>query len=54
MAGVIYDMAQQEIKLGDYIVNENSFPYIIAEIGINRLHGQLLHGISSAWSFTRL
>lgn len=28
-------MAKQEIKLGDYIINENSFPYIIAEIGIN-------------------
>ena len=28
-------MAKQEIKLGNYIVNENSFPYIIAEIGIN-------------------
>lgn len=28
-------MAKQEIKLGDYIVNEDSFPYIIAEIGIN-------------------
>ncbi|MDE6851308.1 MAG: N-acetylneuraminate synthase family protein [Lachnospiraceae bacterium] len=28
-------MAQQEIKLGDYIVDANSFPYIIAEIGIN-------------------
>ena len=28
-------MAKQEIRLGDYIINENSFPYIIAEIGIN-------------------
>lgn len=28
-------MAKKEIKLGDYIINENSFPYIIAEIGIN-------------------
>ena len=28
-------MAKQEILLGDYIVNEKSFPYIIAEIGIN-------------------
>lgn len=28
-------MAQQEIKLGNYVVNHNSFPYIIAEIGIN-------------------
>lgn len=28
-------MAKQEIKLGDYIINENAFPYIIAEIGIN-------------------
>ena len=28
-------MAKQEIKLGDYIINKNSFPYIIAEIGIN-------------------
>lgn len=28
-------MALQEIKLGDYVINEESFPYIIAEIGIN-------------------
>ena len=28
-------MAKREIKLGDYVVNENSFPYVIAEIGIN-------------------
>lgn len=28
-------MAKQEIRLGDYIINENAFPYIIAEIGIN-------------------
>lgn len=28
-------MAKSEIKLGDYIVNHDSFPYIIAEIGIN-------------------
>ena len=28
-------MALQEIKLGDYLINEESFPYIIAEIGIN-------------------
>lgn len=28
-------MAKQEIKLGEYVVNEKSFPYIIAEIGIN-------------------
>ncbi|MCM1217925.1 MAG: N-acetylneuraminate synthase family protein [Lachnospiraceae bacterium] len=28
-------MAKQEIKLGNYIINENAFPYIIAEIGIN-------------------
>lgn len=28
-------MAKQEIKLGNYIINEHSFPYIIAEIGIN-------------------
>ncbi|MCM1174222.1 MAG: N-acetylneuraminate synthase family protein [Blautia sp.] len=28
-------MANQEIKLGNYVINENSFPYIIAEIGIN-------------------
>lgn len=28
-------MANQEIRLGDYLVNENSFPYMIAEIGIN-------------------
>ena len=28
-------MAKQEIKLGEYVVNETSFPYIIAEIGIN-------------------
>lgn len=28
-------MANQEIRLGDYLVNEHSFPYMIAEIGIN-------------------
>lgn len=28
-------MANKEIKLGDYVVNETSFPYLIAEIGIN-------------------
>lgn len=28
-------MALKEIKLGSYLVNEESFPYIIAEIGIN-------------------
>lgn len=28
-------MANKEIKLGDYVINETSFPYIIAEIGIN-------------------
>jgi len=28
-------MAKMEIDLGGYMVNENSFPYIIAEIGIN-------------------
>ena len=28
-------MAKQEIKLGNYVINESSFPYIIAEIGIN-------------------
>lgn len=28
-------MALQQIKLGDYTINEDSFPYIIAEIGIN-------------------
>ncbi len=28
-------MAKNEILLGNYIVNENSFPYIIAEIGVN-------------------
>lgn len=28
-------MAKKEIILGDYVVNENSFPYLIAEIGIN-------------------
>lgn len=28
-------MAKKEILLGNYVVNENSFPYIIAEIGIN-------------------
>lgn len=28
-------MAKKEILLGNYIINENSFPYIIAEIGIN-------------------
>jgi len=28
-------MALQEIMLGDYLINEESFPYVIAEIGIN-------------------
>ncbi len=28
-------MAKKEIALKDYIINENSFPYLIAEIGIN-------------------
>lgn len=28
-------MAKSEISLGNYVVNETSFPYIIAEIGIN-------------------
>jgi N-acetylneuraminate synthase len=28
-------MAKQEIKLGDYILNDASKPYLIAEIGIN-------------------
>lgn len=28
-------MAKQEINLGGYAINEKSFPYIIAEIGIN-------------------
>lgn len=28
-------MANKEIKLRDYVINETSFPYIIAEIGIN-------------------
>lgn len=28
-------MALQQIKLGDYTISEESFPYIIAEIGIN-------------------
>lgn len=28
-------MAKREIKLGDYVINEEAFPYIIAEIGIN-------------------
>ena len=28
-------MAKKEINLGNYVVNENSFPYLIAEIGIN-------------------
>ncbi|MCX4353004.1 MAG: N-acetylneuraminate synthase family protein [Lachnospiraceae bacterium] len=28
-------MANQEIQLGDYLVNEHSFPFMIAEIGIN-------------------
>jgi len=28
-------MAKQEIKIGNYVINESSFPYIIAEIGIN-------------------
>ena len=28
-------MANKEIKIGNYIVNETSCPYMIAEIGIN-------------------
>lgn len=28
-------MAKSEIMLGDYVVSRNSFPYMIAEIGIN-------------------
>ncbi len=28
-------MAKQEIVIGDYVINESSFPYVIAEIGIN-------------------
>lgn len=28
-------MAKKEIVLGDYVINEKSFPYMIAEIGIN-------------------
>ena len=28
-------MALQNIKIGDYVISEESFPYIIAEIGIN-------------------
>lgn len=28
-------MAQKEVRLGNYVVNEEAFPYIIAEIGIN-------------------
>jgi N-acetylneuraminate synthase len=28
-------MAKQEIKLGNYVINQDSFPYMIAEIGIN-------------------
>ena len=28
-------MAKKEIVLGDYVISENSFPYMIAEIGIN-------------------
>ncbi len=28
-------MAKSEIKLGNYLVNNDAFPYIIAEIGIN-------------------
>lgn len=28
-------MAKKEIILGEYAINENSFPYMIAEIGIN-------------------
>lgn len=28
-------MAKQQIRLGDYLVDNNSFPYLIAEIGIN-------------------
>ena len=28
-------MAKQQINLGDYVIDNNSFPYLIAEIGIN-------------------
>ena len=28
-------MAKQQIRLGNYLVDNNSFPYLIAEIGIN-------------------
>lgn len=28
-------MARQEVKLGEFVINEDSFPYVIAEIGIN-------------------
>lgn len=28
-------MANSEIKIGDYVVSDTSFPYLIAEIGIN-------------------
>lgn len=28
-------MAKKEIKLGNYIIKEDTFPYVIAEIGIN-------------------
>ena len=28
-------MANKEIKIGDYVINETSYPYMIAEIGIN-------------------
>lgn len=28
-------MAKREIRLGDYLISEHSFPYMIAEIGIN-------------------
>lgn len=28
-------MAKKEIVLGNYVINEESFPYVIAEIGIN-------------------
>lgn len=28
-------MANKEIKIGDYVINENNRPYMIAEIGIN-------------------
>ena len=28
-------MANKEIHIGDYVINETSRPYMIAEIGIN-------------------